>query len=33
MTEVRKTGSLEDRFLEAVGEDQIERQTLSWLEA
>jgi len=33
MEEVRQTGSLEDRFLEAVGESQIERQTLSWLEA
>lgn len=32
MEEIRRTGSLEDRFLEAVGSDQIERQSLSWLE-
>ena len=33
MEEVRRSGSLEDRFIEAVGMGQIERQTLSWLEA
>jgi hypothetical protein len=27
------TGSFEDRLLEAVGRDRIERQTLSWLES
>jgi ABC-2 type transport system ATP-binding protein len=32
MDEIRRHGSLEDRFLEAVGIDQIERQSLSWLE-
>jgi len=32
MEEIRRSGSLEDRFLEAVGTDQIERQSLSWLE-
>jgi len=32
MDEIRQGGSLEERFLEAVGKDQIERQTLSWLE-
>ena len=32
MAEIRKSGSLEERFLEAVGGDHIERQTLSWLE-
>jgi len=32
MDEVRQRGSLEERFLEAVGQGQIERQTLSWLE-
>jgi ABC-2 type transport system ATP-binding protein len=32
MDEIRRHGSLEDRFLEAVGTDQIERQSLSWLE-
>lgn len=32
MEEVRRSGSLEDKFLEAVGRGQIERQTLSWLE-
>jgi len=32
MEEVRQGGSLEDRFLQAVGADQVERQTLSWLE-
>jgi ABC-2 type transport system ATP-binding protein len=32
MDEVRQSGSLEERFLEAVGQGQVERQTLSWLE-
>jgi len=32
MDEVRQSGSLEDRFLQAVGRGQVERQTLSWLE-
>lgn len=32
MDEIRRSGSLEERFLQAVGKDQIERQTLSWLE-
>ena len=32
MDEIRKSGSLEERFLEAVGKDHIERQKLSWLE-
>jgi ABC-2 type transport system ATP-binding protein len=32
MDEVRQRGSLEEKFLEAVGRGQIERQTLSWLE-
>jgi len=32
MEAVRQSGSLEDRFLEIVGQGQIERQTLSWLE-
>ena len=32
MEDIRRSGSLEDRFLEAVGTDQIERQSLSWLE-
>jgi ABC-2 type transport system ATP-binding protein len=31
MDEIRKSGSLEDRFMEAVGSDHVERQTLSWL--
>ncbi len=33
MDEVRQSGSLEDKFLQTVGHGQIERQTLSWLEA
>jgi ABC-2 type transport system ATP-binding protein len=33
MDEIRQSGSLEDRFIAAVGLGQIERQTLSWLEA
>ncbi len=32
MDRIRQTGSLEQRFLEAVGCDHVERQTLSWLE-
>ena len=32
MEDIRQSGSLEERFLEAVGSDHIERQTLSWLE-
>lgn len=32
MEQIRSSGSLEERFLEAVGSDQIERQSLSWLE-
>ncbi len=32
MEEIRQSGSLEDRFIAAVGLGQIERQTLSWLE-
>jgi ABC-2 type transport system ATP-binding protein len=32
MEEVRQTGSLEERFLAAVGRENVERQTLSWLE-
>ncbi len=32
MNEIRDGGSLEERFLEAVGSDHIERQKLSWLE-
>ena len=32
MEEIRQSGSLEKRFLEAVGKDHIERQKLSWLE-
>jgi len=32
MDEVRRSGSLEDKFLQTVGHGQIERQTLSWLE-
>jgi ABC-2 type transport system ATP-binding protein len=33
MAELRKTGSLEDKFLAVVGEDGHESQKLSWLEA
>jgi ABC-2 type transport system ATP-binding protein len=33
MSEVRRNGSLEERFLELVGVEQMERQKLSWLEA
>jgi ABC-2 type transport system ATP-binding protein len=32
MEEIRRSGSLEDRFIAAVGLGQVERQTLSWLE-
>jgi ABC-2 type transport system ATP-binding protein len=32
MESLRQTGSLEDRFLQVVGADHVERQTLSWLE-
>ena len=32
MEAIRQAGSLEERFLEAVGDDQVERQQLSWLE-
>lgn len=32
MAEIRSVGSLEERFLEAVGSDHVERQRLSWLE-
>jgi ABC-2 type transport system ATP-binding protein len=33
MQDIRSSGSLEERFLESVGSDQIERQSLSWLES
>lgn len=33
MAELRLSGTLEERFLEVVGADQVERQKLSWLEA
>jgi ABC-2 type transport system ATP-binding protein len=32
MAELRLNGSLEERFLQVVGADQLERQKLSWLE-
>jgi len=32
MAEVRTKGSLEERFLQVVGADKVERQKLSWLE-
>jgi ABC-2 type transport system ATP-binding protein len=32
MADLRAKGSLEERFLEVVGADQLERQKLSWLE-
>ncbi|MBI5386729.1 MAG: ABC transporter ATP-binding protein [Verrucomicrobia bacterium] len=32
MEEIRQDGSLEERFLAAVGSDQVEPQKLSWLE-
>jgi len=33
MEELRRDGSLEDKFLAVVGDDSQERQKLSWLEA
>lgn len=33
MSELKLNGSLEERFLQVVGADQVERQKLSWLEA
>src|SRR5437588_2817611 len=33
MAEIRVKGSLEERFLQVVGADQLERHRLSWLEA
>ena len=33
MAEIRAKGSLEERFLQVVGADQVERHKLSWLEA
>jgi hypothetical protein len=32
MTDISQAGSLEERFLAAVGDGQAERQKLSWLE-
>jgi ABC-2 type transport system ATP-binding protein len=32
MAELRRDGSLEDKFLAVVGDDSQERQKLSWLE-
>lgn len=32
MSELRQSGSLEERFLQVVGADQVERPSLSWLE-
>jgi len=32
MADIQKAGSLEDRFLEAVGSDHVEHPRLSWLE-
>jgi ABC-2 type transport system ATP-binding protein len=32
MEELRRNGSLEDRFLEVVGRGEAEAQKLSWLE-
>ena len=32
MDEIRRSGSLEERFLEAIGSDHVERPRLSWLE-
>ncbi len=32
MAEIRRTGTLEERFLAAVGNGQAEAQKLSWLE-
>jgi ABC-2 type transport system ATP-binding protein len=33
MAEIRVSGSLEEKFLEAVGSDRVERQSLTWLES
>src|SRR5580765_4529138 len=33
MADIRAKGTLEERFLQVVGADQVERQRLSWLEA
>ena len=33
MEELRQTSTLEQRFLEVVGADEVERPKLSWLEA
>lgn len=33
MEDIRSSGSLEERFLQAVGSEQIERPSLSWLES
>jgi ABC-2 type transport system ATP-binding protein len=33
MEDIRSSGSLEERFLEAVGSEHVERQSLSWLES
>ena len=32
MDEVRQSGTLEERFITAVGGDQVELQRLSWLQ-
>jgi ABC-2 type transport system ATP-binding protein len=32
MAEIRQAGTLEERFIAAVGGDQVETQKLSWLE-
>lgn len=32
MDKIRQSGSLEERFLETVGDNRVERQKLSWLE-
>jgi ABC-2 type transport system ATP-binding protein len=32
MTDISQAGSLEERFLAAVGDGEAERQKLSWLE-
>jgi hypothetical protein len=32
MADIRRDGSLEERFLAAVGSGQVEAQKLSWLE-
>lgn len=33
MTALREAGSLEERFIQVIGADEVERQKLSWLEA